>query len=479
MRGKTLPSGQGSQATRKRPKPKTVPHRKAPAKRIPRTPGQQEGAHGRHHQLHHGDHTERPPEGQDVGGQAEGGEDGRLHVAQVRRSAHDVGVPQRDVGKLGPRVLQVGLEDGGRVDQLRVGPDDQRVDAVADDARRGWPCSRAPHSTGSRRPRWCGRAAGPGRRRSRPGRCRQPRATSDGRARALTSNPARTLPAHKGRQVTDGRSATSFIGSSLRPPVLQYIAPRDGPRAYAEMYDVEERHWWFRGRRAVIWALLSLTDLPAKPRFLDAGCGTGRHLIEFGSLGPAVGVDPSADAVAFCHQRGLDDVQLRRPRGSPFRRRLPSTCCWPATSSSTSTTTSVPWSSCAGWRPTTRHPSSPSPPTSGCGPNTTSSSTTSVATPCPSCSTGCRSAGWDVERSTYFNSFLLPGVAAARLAGPVVEASGPHRSRPHPGAPERRPRASDEARGGPDQARAALPGRRLAGPCLSESGVKDQVDGTV
>ncbi len=89
-------------------------------------------------------------------------------------------------------------------------------------------------------------------------------------------------------------------------------------RAYSEMYDVEERHWWFRGRRAVIWALLSLTDLPEKPRLLDAGCGTGRHLIEFGSLGPAVGVDPSPDAVEFCHQRGLDDVGCAGLEDLPF-----------------------------------------------------------------------------------------------------------------------------------------------------------------
>jgi len=90
------------------------------------------------------------------------------------------------------------------------------------------------------------------------------------------------------------------------------------PRAYTEMYDVEDRHWWFRGRRAVIWALLSLIDLPEKPRLLDAGCGTGRHLIEFGSLGPSVGVDPSADAVAFCHQRGLDDVRCAGLENLPF-----------------------------------------------------------------------------------------------------------------------------------------------------------------
>lgn len=88
--------------------------------------------------------------------------------------------------------------------------------------------------------------------------------------------------------------------------------------AYAEHYEQEDRHWWFRGKRAVIWALVHQAHLPDKPRVLDAGCGTGRNLVEFGILGDAAGVDPSADAVAFCHRRGLDDVRLGGLEALPF-----------------------------------------------------------------------------------------------------------------------------------------------------------------
>src|SRR5580704_7412091 len=89
-------------------------------------------------------------------------------------------------------------------------------------------------------------------------------------------------------------------------------------RAYAETYEEEERHWWFRGRRAVIWALLGQAQLPPDPRVLDAGCGTGRNLVEFGPLGTAVGVDPSADAVDFCRRRGIDNVHRAGLEDLPF-----------------------------------------------------------------------------------------------------------------------------------------------------------------
>jgi SAM-dependent methyltransferase len=87
---------------------------------------------------------------------------------------------------------------------------------------------------------------------------------------------------------------------------------------YRQLYELEDNHWWFRGRRAVIWALLDRAGLPAKPRVLDAGCGTGRNLVEYGALGTAAGADPSPTAVAFCHERGLDGVIESGIESLPF-----------------------------------------------------------------------------------------------------------------------------------------------------------------
>lgn len=89
-------------------------------------------------------------------------------------------------------------------------------------------------------------------------------------------------------------------------------------RVYAQLYALEDRHWWFRGRRAVIWSLLGGVELPRNARLLDAGCGTGRNLVEYRALGHGWGVDPSPHAVASCRERGLLDVTEAGLEALPF-----------------------------------------------------------------------------------------------------------------------------------------------------------------
>jgi len=93
-------------------------------------------------------------------------------------------------------------------------------------------------------------------------------------------------------------------------------------RIYEQLYEMEDRHWWFRGRRAVIWALLSRagvdTERRERLRVLDAGCGTGRNLREFGVLGEITGVDVSPTAVGFCHDHGVTSARQAPIEALPF-----------------------------------------------------------------------------------------------------------------------------------------------------------------
>jgi SAM-dependent methyltransferase len=88
--------------------------------------------------------------------------------------------------------------------------------------------------------------------------------------------------------------------------------------AYQEHYDMEDRHWWFRSRRRVLWALIRRAGLPPSPSILDAGCGTGRNMVEFSRLGPAEGIDLAPEAVQFCLRRGLGGVREAAIEDLPF-----------------------------------------------------------------------------------------------------------------------------------------------------------------
>jgi SAM-dependent methyltransferase len=87
---------------------------------------------------------------------------------------------------------------------------------------------------------------------------------------------------------------------------------------YRELYEIEDQHWWFRGRRRMIWAMLRRAGVTSAPRILDAGCGTGRNMIEFGGLGEPEGIDVAPEAVEFCHRRGLVGVRQAPIEALPF-----------------------------------------------------------------------------------------------------------------------------------------------------------------
>ena len=80
---------------------------------------------------------------------------------------------------------------------------------------------------------------------------------------------------------------------------------------YAIMNRVEDSHWWFVGRRAILESFLErisneLRITNNELRFLDVGCGTGANLEMLANFGEAEGVDVSNDALEFCRSKGLD-----------------------------------------------------------------------------------------------------------------------------------------------------------------------------
>jgi SAM-dependent methyltransferase len=70
------------------------------------------------------------------------------------------------------------------------------------------------------------------------------------------------------------------------------------------MLALDERHWWYRGRRAVLSAVLDRLDLPPDASLLDAGCGSGRTLDDLARRGQARGIELNPLGVRASRERG-------------------------------------------------------------------------------------------------------------------------------------------------------------------------------
>jgi SAM-dependent methyltransferase len=82
--------------------------------------------------------------------------------------------------------------------------------------------------------------------------------------------------------------------------------------------EVDEHHWWYRGRRRVIRAELDRLPLPAGARVLDAGCGSGRTLQELVDYGAVSGIELNTDAASLARERELGEVRVGRLEELPW-----------------------------------------------------------------------------------------------------------------------------------------------------------------
>jgi len=84
---------------------------------------------------------------------------------------------------------------------------------------------------------------------------------------------------------------------------------------------VEDVHWWFVARRRILLSILNQYiggDTAGRRRILDVGCGTGTMLGYLAQFGDAEGVDVDAEAVGYCHARGLKHVSQSPADRLPF-----------------------------------------------------------------------------------------------------------------------------------------------------------------
>ncbi len=96
------------------------------------------------------------------------------------------------------------------------------------------------------------------------------------------------------------------------------------PAEYGRMFELEDRYWWFVGRRSLALRLLKRAISPelqgaGKSRVLDIGCGTGVVSRDMGSWTEATSLDMSLLALDFCRQRGLTRLVQGDGEALPLR----------------------------------------------------------------------------------------------------------------------------------------------------------------
>ncbi len=85
-----------------------------------------------------------------------------------------------------------------------------------------------------------------------------------------------------------------------------------------QTHQAEDRHWWYRGRRTVLDGVLDGLDLPQQARILDAGCGSGRNMVELASHGTVTGIELSQTSVTLARERNRGEVVAGSILQMPF-----------------------------------------------------------------------------------------------------------------------------------------------------------------
>jgi SAM-dependent methyltransferase len=82
--------------------------------------------------------------------------------------------------------------------------------------------------------------------------------------------------------------------------------------------ELDEHHWWYRGRRRIIRVEIESLGLSGDLCVLDAGCGSGRTMQDLVAYGEVHGIELDPDAAEIARARGIGEVRIGRLEELPY-----------------------------------------------------------------------------------------------------------------------------------------------------------------
>ena len=89
---------------------------------------------------------------------------------------------------------------------------------------------------------------------------------------------------------------------------------------YEEYHDISEWHWWYKGRRRIIFSILEkYFNHKILFNILDVGCGPGEMLNDLSKFGKIFSVDCDLKAIKICIQKGCLNTCISEAENLPYR----------------------------------------------------------------------------------------------------------------------------------------------------------------
>lgn len=82
--------------------------------------------------------------------------------------------------------------------------------------------------------------------------------------------------------------------------------------------ELDEHHWWYRGRRRIIRAEIERLGVGRDLCVLDAGCGSGRTMEDLADYGQVHGVELDPAVADIAGARGVGEVRVGRLEHLPY-----------------------------------------------------------------------------------------------------------------------------------------------------------------